>query len=143
MKKNIFRMLALSAAFTMAMNSCTVEIHEDADDPASGIGTAPTNTTVLEGTGNLSGTITKDLLIKKGNYTLEGLVKITEGVKLTIEPGAKFTVKTNVASGLIILKGAKAYIDGSSTEPIVFTTNEKVSSTTNSDRMSNEIVLKS
>jgi hypothetical protein len=43
---------------------------------------------------NTYGTITKDLTIKKGTYYIDGLVRITDGVKLTIEPGATFYAKT-------------------------------------------------
>ena len=45
--------------------------------------------------------------------------------KLTIEPGATFYAKTTTTSGLIILKGAKAYMEGTATDPIVFTTESK------------------
>ena len=79
----------------------------------------------MSGSGTLSGTITKDLTIKKGTYYIDGLVRITDGVKLTIEPGATFYAKTTTTSGLIILKGAKAYMEGTATEPIVFTTESK------------------
>lgn len=124
MKKNIFKLLALATVLTISLQSCTVEIMEDTDIPTTEGGGSTTGN-VMSGSGNLTGTITKDLLIKKGTYTIEGLVKITDGVRLTIEPGAVFLAKTNTTSGLVILKGAKAYIEGTAAEPIVFTTESK------------------
>ena len=124
MKKNIFKLLALATVFTISLQSCTVEIREDADKPTTD-GSGTTTGSVMSGSGTLSGTITKDLTIKKGTYYIDGLVRITDGVKLTIEPGATFYAKTPTTSGLIILKGAKAYMEGTATEPIVFTTESK------------------
>ena len=124
MKKNIFKFLALAAVLTISLQSCTVEIREDADTPTTD-GSGNTTGTVMSGSGTLTGTITKDLTIKKGAYYIDGLVRITDGVKLTIEPGATFYAKTTTTSGLIILKGAKAYMEGTATDPIVFTTESK------------------
>lgn len=118
MKKNILKFLALATIFTISLQSCTVEITEDTDIPTSGGEN-------ISGSGTITGTITKDLTIKKGTYYIQGLVRVADGVKLTIEPGATFYAKTDVTSGLIILKGAKAYIEGTATEPIVFTTESK------------------
>ncbi|MBW8360578.1 MAG: hypothetical protein K0M56_00160 [Kaistella sp.] len=124
MKTKFLKVFSLAAALAFATNSCTVEIMEDANNPTNNSGTGTTGN-VMNGSGTLKGTITQDLLIKEGNYTLEGLVKIANGVKLTIEPGATFTVSTSTASGLVLLKGSKAYMDGSTTKPIVFTTTSK------------------
>ena len=118
MKKNILKFLALATIFTISLQSCTVEITEDTDIPTSGGEN-------ISGSGTITGTITKDLTIKKGTYYIQGLVRVVDGVKLTIEPGATFYAKTDVTSGLIILKGAKAYIEGTAAEPIVFTTESK------------------
>lgn len=124
MKKRTFKLLALSAILTFAVQSCTIDIREDSDMPTSQTGTTITGNQ-LSGTGTLSGTITQDLLIKEGNYSLVGLVKIADGVKLTIEPGATFTASTTTTSGLVFLKGSKAYLDGTAAKPIVFTTADK------------------
>lgn len=35
MKKNIFKLLALATVFTISLQSCTVEIREDADKPTT------------------------------------------------------------------------------------------------------------
>ncbi len=126
MKTNFLKVFSLATALAFATTSCTVEILEDSDNPTNTPGTGTTTGNVMNGSGNLKGTITQDLLIKEGNYTLEGLVKIADGVKLTVEPGATFNVSSTVTSGLVFLKGSKAYMDGTATKPIVFTTASKV-----------------
>lgn len=123
MKKK-FLPLALALVVGLGVTSCTVEINDDIDNPTTVI---PPGTTegVLSGTGTLTGTIAKDLLIKKGNYTLDGLVKVTNGATITIEAGAVFNVVTNKTSALIILNDGLINAQGTASEPIVFTTSTK------------------
>ncbi|MCP2039395.1 hypothetical protein [Chryseobacterium sp. HSC-36S06] len=123
MKKNIFNLWALAAVF--AVTSCTVEIREDADINSGGTGTGGTTGAVLSGTGTLTGTLKQNTVVKKGTYTLEGIVKVPEGISLTIEPGATFTAKTSVGSSLVVLQGGKIYAEGTAAEPIVFTSDNK------------------
>lgn len=123
MKKNILNLLSLAAVF--AVTSCTVEIREDADISGGGTGTGTTTGAVLSGTGTLTGTLKQNTVVKKGTYTLEGIVKVPEGVSLTIEPGATFTAKTSVGSSLVVLQGGKIYAEGTASEPIVFTSDNK------------------
>ena len=112
MKKNILNLLSLAAVF--AVTSCTVEIREEADINGGGTGT-----------GTLTGTLKQNTVIKKGTYVLEGIVKVPEGVSLTIEPGATFIAKTSVGSSLVVLQGGKIYAEGTASEPIVFTSDNK------------------
>lgn len=123
MKKK-FLPLALALVVGLGVTSCTVEINDDIDNPTTVV---PPGTTegVLSGTGTLTGTIAKDLLIKKGNYTLDGLVKVTNGATITIEAGAVFNVVTNKTSALIILNDGLINAQGTASEPIVFTTSTK------------------
>ncbi|AMR40018.1 hypothetical protein HZP84_01210 [Elizabethkingia anophelis] len=123
MKKNILTLLSLT--FLLSVSSCTIDIREDNDIPTNPTNPGNNNGSVMEGSGNLTGTITKDLLIKKGNYTLTGIVKVSDGVTLTIEAGANFTAATNVESSLVILKGGKIKAEGTADQPIVFTTSSK------------------
>ena len=123
MKKNILNLLSLAAVF--AVTSCTVEIREEADINGGGTGTGTTTGAVLSGTGTLTGTLKQNTVVKKGTYTLEGIVKVPEGVSLTIEPGATFTAKTSVGSSLVVLQGGKIYAEGTASEPIVFTSDNK------------------
>ena len=123
MKKNILNLLSLAAVF--AVTSCTVEIREEADTNGGGTGTGTTTGAVLSGTGTLTGTLKQNTVVKKGTYALEGIVKVPEGVSLTIEPGATFTAKTSVGSSLVVLQGGKIYAEGTASEPIVFTSDNK------------------
>ena len=106
MKKNILTLLSL--VFVLSVTSCTVEIREDSDDGNTGGGTTDA---VLSGTGTLTGTLTQNTLVKKGTYALEGIVKVPQGITLTIEPGATFTAKTSVGSSLVVLQGGKIIAD--------------------------------
>ena len=123
MKTNFLTLLSLT--LLLSVSSCTIDINERTGDGET-ISTPGTTTGVLPEGGKLSGDITKDLTVKKGNYVLEGIVKVADGATLTIEPGATFTVSTNVSSSLVVLQGGKILSIGSAAEPIVFSTTAKV-----------------
>ena len=123
MKKTF--LTALSLVLILSVTSCRIDIREDNDMPTNNSGnTAPTGA-ILDGTGTLTGEISKDLLVKKGNYILKGIVKVNSGTTITIEPGAIFTATTADVSGLVILKGAKINAVGTADLPIVFTSDNK------------------
>ena len=67
--------------------------------------------------------ITKDLTLTAGNtYFLKGLIYVTNGATLTIEPGT--TIKgqfTDPIGGLVITRGSKINAAGTASNPIVFT----------------------
>lgn len=117
MKTTKLSILAL-AILTATVTSCR------SDEGSTITPTDPTEN-VLDGSGTLKGTLTEDLLIKAGNYTLDGIVKVSEGVTLTIEPGANFKVNTNKSSSLVVLQGGKILAEGTASQPIVFTTATK------------------
>lgn len=123
MKKNILSLLSL--AVILSVTSCTVEIREDADMNGGASTGGETTGAVLDGTGTLTGTLSKNTLVKKGNYSLEGIVKVPEGITLTIEAGATFTAKTSVGSSLVVLQGGKIMAAGTASEPVVFTSDNK------------------
>lgn len=123
MKKQILTIL--SVALFLSLTSCTVEIREDADINAHGTPNNSSTGAILEGTGVLMGTLNQNTLVKKGNYSLEGIVKVPAGITLTIEAGATFTAKTSVGSSLVVLQGGKIYANGTASEPIVFTSDQK------------------
>src|SRR5690606_17708953 len=105
MKRRFLPLLSLTFALTLALNSCTVEVNDGLGEGTAN--TPGTTESVLSGSGTLSGIISKDLLIKKGNYTLKGIVKITGNATLTIEAGATFTVDTSTNSSLVVLQDGK------------------------------------
>lgn len=121
--KKTFLPLALALIVGLGLTSCTVEINDGMEDSATVV--PGTSESVLSGTGTLKGTIAKDLLIKKGNYTLDGIVKVTNGATITIEAGAVFNVVTTKTSALVILNDGLIDAQGTASEPIVFTTSTK------------------
>lgn len=123
MKKNILTLLSLTVF--LSVTSCTVEIREDADVNGNGTTNNSSTGAILDGTGVLSGTLKQNTTVKKGNYSLEGIVKVPEGITLTIEAGATFTAKTSVGSSLVVLQGGKIFAEGTSSEPVVFTSDNK------------------
>lgn len=70
----------------------------------------------------LQGRISANLTLK-ANYTykLRGLVYVTNGAILTIEPGTKIVGELNMQGGLIITRSSKIIADGTPDKPIVFT----------------------
>ena len=124
MKTNNLAKLVLAIGITFSVVSCTVEVRED-NDGASTTNPPSTTENVLEGTGTLSGSLSKNVLVKKGNYTLDGVVEVNRGVTLTIEPGAVFTANSSKGSSLVVLQGGKIMAEGTATEPIVFTSDLK------------------
>ncbi|MGI9650604.1 hypothetical protein [Chryseobacterium sp. RLHN22] len=121
--KKTFLPLAIAIVSAFAVSSCTVEINDGIEE--SSTVTPGTSESVLNGTGTLKGIISKDLLIKKGNYTLDGIVKVTNGATITIEAGAVFNVVTTKTSALVILTDGIIDAQGTASEPIVFTTSTK------------------
>ncbi|MDR2468971.1 MAG: hypothetical protein LBD27_00605 [Tannerella sp.] len=81
------------------------------------------------GSGLKSFSIKKSHTVRKGVYTMVGWIYVEEGATLTIEPGTiiKGTDisydgrKAATGSSLIISRGARIHAEGTSTEPIVFT----------------------
>lgn len=122
MKKQFLPFIALTLA--LGLSSCTIDINDGLGE-SNTVTTPGTTENVLDGSGTLSGTISKNLLIKKGNYTLDGIVKITNGATLTIEAGANFTVSTNKTSSLVVLQDGDINAIGTADSPIVFTTATK------------------
>jgi hypothetical protein len=81
-------------------------------------------TTTNTGTENtiLVGRIKENRTLKAGfTYKLRGLVYVTDGAVLTIEPGTKIVGEQGQNGGLIITRNAKIIADGTAANPIVFT----------------------
>lgn len=70
----------------------------------------------------LEGRISSNLTLKSQyTYKLRGLVYVTNGAILTIEPGTKIVGETGQRGGLIITRSCKIIADGTADKPIVFT----------------------
>lgn len=104
------------AGFMIFQNGCRkIEVDGTAAAPAPG----PTENTIL------SGKINTDRTLKASyTYTLRGLVYITDGATLTIEPGTKILGEKNSRAALIITRGCKLIANGTAAAPIVFTSDQ-------------------
>src|SRR5690606_8828603 len=119
MKKVIFKFM-----FIFTLTAGFISCSDDDLDPVDIID----NDAVLQGNA-LQGDITKALLVQTGNYNLKGAVSAKNGATLTIEKGTTFTVSSaDQAAGINLLfveQGGKLIAEGTATEPIVFTSQNK------------------
>src|SRR5258706_12583667 len=110
--KKVFVLAAL--VVTLLNTGCRkIEI----DGGTTNTGTNPTDeNTILEGRIIQNRTL-------KANYTykLRGLVYVTNGAILTIEPGTKIVGELNKNGALIICRSSKIIADGTAAKPIIFT----------------------
>ncbi|GEO10598.1 hypothetical protein [Segetibacter aerophilus] len=86
--------------------------------------TVITDPTTTNGNENvvLEGRISANRTLKAAyTYKLRGLVYVTNGAILTIEPGTKIVGETGKNGGLIITRSSKVIADGTADKPIVFT----------------------
>ena len=113
MKKLFFYSL-LIAATSMGCRKIEVDGGTAVTPPTTP--TEPTENTILEGRISANRTL-------KATYTykLRGLVYVTNGAILTIEPGTKIVGETGKNGGLIITRSCKIIADGTVDKPIVFT----------------------
>jgi hypothetical protein len=74
------------------------------------------NTTTLTGNINTTTTLTSDKV-----WTLNGYVYVTDGAKLIIQPGTTIISDISEKGALCIERGAQIIAEGTSTNPIIFT----------------------
>ena len=112
------KFLALSAIIAIiSINNGCRKIEMDGDNtPSSSNGNGTEENTILEGRISANRT-----LLAKYTYKLRGLVYVTNGAILTIEPGTKIVGETGQRGGLIITRSCKIIADGTAEKPIVFT----------------------
>ncbi|WP_066223431.1 hypothetical protein [Formosa haliotis] len=116
MKTN-FLNISLIATLLLGVMSCNNDDDMGGTDPVD-----PTENVI-------TGDITEDMVLEKGNYTLKGNVQVHSGATLTIEKGSTITVTSaDQAAGinlLMVLQGGKLIANGTADEPIVFTSENK------------------
>src|SRR5215208_5636655 len=106
------KLIALTSIIGLLSTGCR-KIEMDSD--------TTTNPSAPEST-ILEGRITENRTLKAGTtYKLRGLVYVTNGAILTIEPGTKIVGETGQRGGLIITRSCKIIADGTPEKPIVFT----------------------
>ncbi len=109
MIKNVTWILLL---ITLTIGCRKIEVDGTPDNSNNGT----TENTVLEGR------ITANRTLKSGFvYKLRGLVYVTNGAILTIEPGTRIVGEQGRTGGLVITRSAKIIADGTPDRPIVFT----------------------
>jgi hypothetical protein len=108
--KKFFLILAFAAFLATSCRKIEVDGSSTTPPPTGG-----ENTTLI-------GRITENRTLKANNtYVLSGLVYVTNGAVLTIEPGTKIVGELSQKAALIITRGAKIIADGTADKPIVFT----------------------
>ncbi|WP_165023912.1 hypothetical protein [Dysgonomonas sp. ZJ279] len=108
--------LALIASSIMLFTSCSSD-----DNVTPGVDPEPEPVVGVIGDGSYTYTITKDVVYKKGTYSLKGWVYVKNGATVTFEPGTIIKGEKGSKASLIIEPGSKIYAQGTATEPIVFT----------------------
>jgi hypothetical protein len=117
--KKIFVFAVFTAAFAALLSTGCRKI--ELDNTITVIDTSGNNNNTPENT-ILEGRITANrTLLAQYTYKLRGLVYVTNGAILTIEPGTKIVGENGKTGGLIITRGAKIIADGTVDKPIVFT----------------------
>lgn len=72
--------------------------------------------------GELTGSITTNRTIPFGNYTLNGIVTIENGVTVTFDAGSTITASaTNGVDAIVVKNGGKLIMNGTAAQPIVLT----------------------
>ncbi len=110
--KKLFYLAAFVGLITTGCRKIEVDGTTVIDNPGGGT----TDNPILEGRITANKTLKADVV-----YKLRGLVYVTNGAILTIEPGTKIVGELNRQGGLIVTRSSKIIADGTADKPIVFT----------------------
>jgi len=110
------KLFILTAFAGLLITGCRkIEVDGDNNTSANNNNGGTENTT-------LEGRISENrTLSAKNTYKLRGLVYVTNGAILTIEPGTKIVGEQGQRGGLIITRSCKIIADGTADKPIIFT----------------------
>jgi hypothetical protein len=103
-------------AFILLGTACRKIEVDGPSDNNNGNNNNTNENTILEGRITSNRTLKADYV-----YKLRGLVYVTNGAVLTIEPGTKIVGEQGRNGGLIITRSCKIIADGTPDKPIVFT----------------------
>jgi hypothetical protein len=114
--KKLFYLAAFAGLISTGCRKIEVDGGTTVVTPPPGGGDSTVENPILEGR------ITANKTLKASTvYKLRGLVYVTSGAILTIEPGTKIVGELNKQGGLIITRSSKIIADGTADKPIVFT----------------------
>ncbi len=115
--KKLFYLAAFIGLVTTGCRKIEVDGNGNGGNNGGGGGGDTTSVNTI-----LEGRISQNLTLKAAyTYKLRGLVYVTNGAILTIEPGTKIVGELNKQGGLIITRSSKIIADGTADKPIVFT----------------------
>lgn len=119
MKKVFFIM----AGFVMAFASCIKVDIDNSTTGGTGGGSYTTKQAEILGTNVITGVINdgENVELPKGKYTLKGYVYVNGRATLRFAPGSVIVSDSVVKGALIIEQNSRLFCEGTSTEPIVFT----------------------
>ncbi len=121
MKKFAFAILAGTLMIAATTTSCKKSDNQTVP-PVDTTGTGGKDTsTMIRGVIRTNQTWTKDKV-----YHLRGYVYVTDGATLTIQAGTKIVSNKDSAGVLVIYRDAAIDAEGTATEPIVFTSGERI-----------------
>ncbi len=107
--------------FTVSMLLVGCAADDTADVIINQEGGNPTNPTTPNST-EIGGTLSEDLTLTTGTeYRMTSALIVPEGFTLNIEPGAVIRATTGADVYVAIMQGGKIMAEGTSTNPIVFT----------------------
>ena len=114
-------MTRLSRSILLA-SAAAIAIGCGDDDGGTGV--------IPPGAGTVNADITANrTFFSETTYTISGYVKVTSGATLTIQPGTRIVGDSDVpGSSLWVLRGARLIAEGTSTAPIVFTSEKAAGS---------------
>ena len=117
MKRLFLSMMAMAAiATTLTLTSCGSD--DDGND-------TPDGASILAADGKtLMGNLTGKQTLEEGEYILGGTVIIENGGELTIPAGTTIKAAKGFSSYILVAQGGKLYANGTSSQPVTFTSGE-------------------
>lgn len=124
MKKILLPLVAIVLMFSACVK---VEIDDSTTNNGGGgpVGCTGTQEEKIICSKIITGQITENVTLPKGKYTLKGYVYVTNRAILTFAAGSTIVGDTISKGALIIERNSKLIADGTSAEPIVFTSGKK------------------
>ncbi len=116
---------SFAAALTLGFTAC---IKVDIDDSTNNTGTTPVGTSLQDkfiSSKVISGVINENVELPKGKYTLKGYVYVNNRARLTIAAGSIILSDTINKGALIVEQNSRLIAEGTSSDPIVFTSGKK------------------